>query len=60
MPLVRSLVHEFSGKAFTLEEEPEPAAYEENIAPAQVPPATRALADALLLLFNANEFVYVF
>ncbi|MBI3280625.1 MAG: PSD1 domain-containing protein, partial [Acidobacteria bacterium] len=30
VPLVRSLVHEFSGKAFTLEEEPEPAAYEEN------------------------------
>ena len=28
--------------------------------PAEVDPKTRALADACLLLFNSNEFVYVY
>jgi mono/diheme cytochrome c family protein len=57
---VRSLVHELTGQKFDLEEEAEPGHYEENIQPAQVSPETRAMAQVLLVLFNSNEFLYVF
>ena len=43
-----------------LAEEAEPAGYEENIQPAQVSAETRAMAQVLLVLFNSNEFIYVF
>ena len=59
-PRVRGLVSELTGQKFDLEEETEPVAYEENIQPAQVPPETRAMAQVLLVLFNSNEFLYVF
>jgi hypothetical protein len=59
-PQVRGLVSELTGQKFDLEEEAEPVAYEENIQPAQVPPETRAMAQVLLVLFNSNEFLYVF
>ena len=57
---VRSLVHELTGRKFDLEEEAEPGPYEENIQAAQVSPETRAMARVLLVLFNSNEFLYVF
>jgi len=57
---VRSLVHELTGQKFDLAEEAEPVRYEENIQPSQVSPETRAMAQVLLVLFNSNEFVYVF
>jgi hypothetical protein len=57
---VRSLVHELTGQKFDLEEEADPGVYEENIQPAQVSPETRAMAQVLLVLFNSNEFLYVF
>ncbi len=57
---VRSLVHELTGQKFDLEEEAEPGQYEENIQRAQVSPETRAIAQVLLVLFNSNEFLYVF
>ena len=57
---VRSLVHELTGQKFDLEEEADPGQYEENIQPAQVAPETRAMAQVLLVLFNSNEFLYVF
>ena len=55
------LVEEFSGKPFAYDEilpvfedyVPDPQA-------ADVSPATRALADVCLLLFNSNEFVYLY
>ncbi len=59
-PLVRGLIGEYTGKHFDLEEEADPAEYEENIQPAQVSAETRALADLALVLFNSNEFVYVY
>ncbi len=59
--ITRSLVEEFSGKPFAYDEilpvfedyVPDPQA-------ADVSPATRALADLCLLLFNSNEFVYLY
>ncbi len=59
--IVRSLVEEFSGKPFEYDEilpvfedyDPDPKA-------ADVSAETRALADLCLLLFNSNEFVYVY
>jgi hypothetical protein len=57
---VRSLVHELTGQKFDLEEEAEPAQYEENLQPSQVSPETRAMAQVGLVLFNSNGFLYVF
>ena len=53
-------MHELTGQKFDLEEEAAPVKYEENIQPAQVSPETRAMAQVLLVLFNSNEFIYVF
>jgi hypothetical protein len=57
---VRSLVHELTGQKFDLTEEGEPMQYEENVHPSQVSAETRAMAQVLLVLFNSNEFIYVF
>jgi hypothetical protein len=58
--LTRSLVEEFSGKAFEyVEILPRFENYTPDTKPADVPADTRALADVCLLLFNANEFAYV-
>lgn len=59
--ITRSLVEEFSGKPFEYKEilpvfrdyVPDPKA-------ADVSPETRALADLCLILFNSNEFVFVY
>ena len=59
--ITRSLVEEFSGKPFEYTEwlrgfedyQPDPAATDVSV-------NTRALADACLLLFNSNEFVYLY
>ena len=59
--ITRSLVEEFSGDAFEYEEllnaynnyTPDPQ-------PADVSPETRALADIALLIFNANEYVFIY
>jgi len=59
--ITRSLVEELSGDAFEYREmlngyrdfEPDPE-------PAGVPAETRALADLALLIFNANEFAFVY
>lgn len=58
--ITRSVVEEFSGKAFEYTEIL--PVFEQYIADqkaADVPAETRALADMCLLLFNANEFVYL-
>ena len=57
----RSLVEEFSGKPFDYEEWlPVFEDYRPDVKAWRVGPGTRALADLCLLLFNSNEFVYVY
>ncbi|WP_419190110.1 PSD1 and planctomycete cytochrome C domain-containing protein [Stieleria marina] len=59
--ITRSLVEEFTGKEFTYEEWlPVFENYVPDAKPDTVSPQTRALADLCLLLFNANEFMYVY
>ena len=59
--VTRSLVEEFSGKPFEYEEWlPVFENYQPDVKAWQVEPETRALADLCLLLFNSNEFVYVY
>jgi hypothetical protein len=59
-PLVRSITSELTGENFKFEEAPPPWRVEESIQLSTVPPNVRALADVALVLFNANEFVYVY
>jgi mono/diheme cytochrome c family protein len=57
--IIRSLVEEFSGKPFSYEEIlPAYEHYQPDAKAADVAPATRALADICLLIFNTNEFIY--
>jgi len=59
--VTRSLVEELSGKPFEYVEWL--AVYEDYVADAKpwtVDAATRALADVCLVLFNSNEFLYVY
>lgn len=59
--ITRSLVEEFSGKPFKYEEIlPIFEDYEADKQAADVSANTRALADLCLLLFNSNEFVYLY
>ncbi|RMG33223.1 MAG: DUF1553 domain-containing protein [Planctomycetota bacterium] len=59
--ITRSLVEEFSGKAFEYEEIlPVFENYVPDVKAADVDAQTRALADFCLLLFNANEFMFVY
>ncbi len=59
--ITRSLVEEFSGKPFEYEEIlPVYENYVPDRKPADVSVNTRALADLCLLLFNSNEYVYVY
>jgi hypothetical protein len=37
-----------------------PVEHEENVHPSEVDASTRALADFALVLFNSNEFVYLY
>ncbi len=59
--ITRSLVEEFSGKPFAYTEIlPVFKDYVPDAKPGTVDAKTRALADMCLLLFNANEFTYVY
>ncbi|RMF44048.1 MAG: DUF1553 domain-containing protein [Planctomycetota bacterium] len=59
--VTRSLVEEFSGRPFEYEEIlPVFEQYVPDKKPADVSPETRALADFCMLLFNTNEFMYVY
>ena len=59
-PLVRSITSELTGENFKFEEAPPPWRVEESIRPSAAPPNVRALADVALVLFNSNEFAYVY
>ena len=59
--ITRSLVEELSGKPFEYEEIlPVFENYVPDKKPTDVNPNTRALADLCLLLFNSNEFLYIY
>lgn len=59
--IVRSLVEELSGKPFAYEEIlPNYEKYTADKKASDVTPTIRALADMCLLLFNANEFIYLY
>ncbi|MCB1232582.1 MAG: DUF1549 domain-containing protein, partial [Verrucomicrobiae bacterium] len=59
--VTRSLVEEFSGETFDYEEIlPAFENYQSDHQAADVDAETRALADVCLLLFNSNEFAYVY
>ena len=59
--ITRSLVEEFSGKPFEYEEKmPNYESYTPDKKPSNVGADTRALADLCLLLFNTNEFIYIY
>ena len=59
--ITRSLVEEFSGSPFEYEEIlPVFENYTPDKKAADVSPETRALADVCLLIFNSNEFIYVY
>lgn len=59
--ITQSLVEEFSGQPFEYEEIlPVFEDYQPDTKPAEVDADTRALADLCLLLFNSNEFMYVY
>ena len=59
--ITRSLVEEFSGDSFEYEEIlPYFEDYQPDKKASDVDAETRALADVCMLLFNANEFVFVY
>ena len=59
--LERSLVEEFSGKAFHYKERLDVYEdYQHHVKPWDVSAATRAMADLCLILLNSNEFIYVY
>ena len=59
--ITRSLVEEFTGQPFKYEEIlPVFGDYVADKKPADVSINTRALADLCLLLFNSNEFLYIY
>jgi cytochrome c553 len=59
-PLVHKITSELTGQVFSFTQQPDPAPYEHNLHPSEVRPETRALADVALVLFNTNEFVYIY
>ena len=59
--ITRSLVEELTGQPFEYEEIlPVFENYHADKKPADVSADTRALADLCLLLFNSNEFMYLY
>ena len=59
-PLLRSLVGEYTGKRFDYQEKALVEGYEENLHASEVSPRVRSLAELALVLFNTNEFAYVY
>ena len=59
-PLVRSITSELTGNEVKVTEDTDPVAYEENLSAAEMTPKVSALADLALVLFNSNEFAYVY
>ena len=58
--IVHNITSELTGERFEFVQPAYSGPYEHNPHPSEASPATRALADLALALFNANEFVYVY
>ena len=59
--ITRRMFEEMTGEAFEYTEELDIFQdYVPDLKPSDVPPETRALADLALVLFNTNEFLYVY
>jgi hypothetical protein len=58
--VIRQMIAEQTGELFSWEEQLDTAAYVPDLAPSDVDPATRGLAELCLVLLNSNEFVYVY
>ena len=59
-PLIRGITSELTGAEVPIQEDDDPAGYEENLQPGDVSAETRALGDLALVLVNSNEFLYVY
>jgi hypothetical protein len=59
-PVVHMITSELTGEQHEFLQQPDVVKHEKNLAPSDVGPATRALGDVVLALFNSNEFVYVY
>ena len=59
-PVARSITSELTGGEVKIQEDEEIGAYEENVKPGQVSAEVRALAELGLVLFNSNEYLYVY
>lgn len=59
-PLMRSITSELTGAEVMVEEDELPVPYEHNLRAADVSPRVRALADLALVIFNSNEFIYLY
>jgi len=59
-PVVQSINSEFTGRPIHFVEDMDFRDYERNLHPSQVSAQTRALAELCLVLFNSNEFLYIY
>jgi hypothetical protein len=59
-PIVHTITSELTGEKSQFTQMEPPGVREENLHPGETPPGARALADFVLVLFNSNEFVYVY
>ena len=59
-PVLAMISSELTGERFQLLQPRIAVRYEHNPHPSEAGPATRALADLALVLFNSNEFAYVY
>jgi cytochrome c553 len=59
-PVVHKITSELTGESFAFTQRLDWNGYEENLHPSEVSPAVRALASLALVLFNGNEFAYVY
>jgi hypothetical protein len=60
VPPVRSITSELTGENFKFQEPPPPWQIENSVHISKLPPYVRALGDLALVLFNSNEFAYVY
>ena len=58
--VVQRMVEELTGDPFEFEEPWDLSEYEYNLQPSEVSAEVRALGDLCLVLFNSNEFLYVY
>jgi hypothetical protein len=60
LSLERGITSELTGERYVFEESEPPWTFEPQVRPGDVTPEVRALASLALVLFNTNEFAYVY